>query len=888
MALEEYKRKRHFKKTPEPPPKVAHSKSGHSYLIQKHAATRLHYDFRLELDGVLLSWAIPKGPSYDPAQKRLAVHTEDHPLEYGKFEGTIPKGEYGGGTVMLWDRGTWSPIGDPREGHRKGNLKFELHGERLKGRWALVRMGKPAESGKENWLLIKENDEWAKPGSDTDAVDAFQTSVDSGRAMDEIAHGTSRVWHSNKSVQENAAPSPSVAEIQGAKRKALPAMIQPQLATLVDHAPTEAGWVHEIKYDGYRILARIDNGSVRLYTRNKNEWTGQFPSLVKALEPLAARGAWLDGEVVVLKADGTTHFQELQNAISIGREPDLTYMVFDLPYLDGYDLSEVPLIERKRLLEDLLRRSGLSDRVRYSDHIAGDGSAVYNHACRFALEGVISKRADASYIPKRTRSWLKVKCLQRQEFVVGGFSEGSGSREGFGALLLGVYNDKDELIYSGRCGTGFSSVSLRELAERLSALEISKAPFVNPPRGYDAKGVHWVKPELVVEVEFSNWTSEGILRHPSFQGLREDKSPREIRRETVAPVEAVAEEAEADAAPAAAAQQQPGAPASKRKTKSSAEKSSGRKTAHASDKRTEQNEDGSEFAGVRLTHPERVLYPEQGLTKRDLAEYYMSVADWIMPHVENRPLTLVRCPDGRHKECFFQKHVSANVGPEIHRIDIPEDNGIGTYLSVDSIAGVIALVQMGVLEIHVWGSPNKKLEYPDRMIFDLDPDPEVAWERVVEASLLIRNRLLDLGLQSFVKTTGGKGLHVVIPLASRNTWDEVKGFSKKIAEEFTRLYPDRYLAKMSKALRRGRIFIDYLRNGRGATAIAAFSTRARDGASISAPLTWEELVAGVKPNEFTIRNIGERLRKLQKDPWDGYAQIRQYLSAQLLREFGLK
>lgn len=873
MALEEYKRKRHFKKTPEPPPKVAHSASGHSYLIQKHAATRLHYDFRLELDGVLLSWAIPKGPSYDPAQKRLAVHTEDHPLEYGKFEGTIPKGEYGGGTVMLWDRGTWRPIGDPHEGHRKGNLKFELHGERLKGRWALVRMGRPDDSGKENWLLIKEHDDFARPGSDSGAVDEFQTSVDSGRAMDEIATGRSRVWHSNKSEQQTAAPGARVESIKGAKRKALPAIIQPQLATLVDRAPTEAGWVHEIKYDGYRILARVENGTVRLYTRNKNEWTRQFPSLVSALEPIDAKSAWLDGEVVVLKADGTTHFQELQNAISMGREPDLTYMVFDLPYLDGYDLSELPLIERKRLLEDLLRRSALSDRVRYSDHIAGDGSAVYSHACRFSLEGVISKRADSTYIAKRTRSWIKVKCLQRQEFVVGGFSEGSGSREGFGALLLGVYNEKNELVYSGRCGTGFSSVSLRELAERLSALETAHTPFINPPRGYDAKGVHWVKPELVVEVEFSNWTSEGILRHPSFQGLREDKPPREIRRETSAPIEAVeAASAEPRKSPGKAAP----------KTRATAANTGKPKKAPAA------KDEASEFAGVRLTHPERVLYPEQGLTKRDLAEYYVSVADWIMPHVVNRPLTLVRCPDGRHKECFFQKHVSQNVGPEIHRIDVPEDNGMGVYLSVDSIAGVVALVQMGVLEIHVWGSPNKKLEYPDRMIFDLDPDPEVTWERVVEASLLIRNRLLDLGLQSFVKTTGGKGLHVVIPLSSRNNWDEVKGFSKKIADEFSRLYPDRYLAKMSKALRRGRIFIDYLRNGRGATAIAAFSTRARDGASISTPLTWEELVAGVKPNEFTIRNIAERLRKLKKDPWEGYAETRQYLSAKLLREFGLK
>ena len=867
MALEEYKRKRHFKKTPEPPPKVAHSAGGNAYLIQKHAATRLHYDFRLELDGVLLSWAVPKGPSYDPGQKRLAVHVEDHPLEYGKFEGTIPKGEYGGGTVMLWDRGTWSPIGDARESYRKGNLKFELHGERLKGRWVLVRMGKPAEAGKENWLLIKEHDALAQPGSDTAVVDEFTSSVDSGRGMDEIAAGRSRVWHSNKSEAKEQ-PRSSDTMPAGARRKALPAILQPQLATLVDRAPTEAGWLHEIKYDGYRILARIEDGQVRLFTRNKNEWTKQFPSLVKALEPLNAKSAWLDGEVVVMKPDGTTNFQELQNAISVEREPDLTYMVFDLPYLNGYDLSEVPLLQRKALLGEIIAASALSDRVRYSDHIAGDGSAVYSHACRFALEGVISKRADSTYIPKRTRSWLKVKCLQRQEFVIGGYSEGTGSREGFGALLLGVYEKDGTLRYSGRCGTGFTAISLRELAERFRRIETPKPAFANPPRGYEAKGVHWLKPELVAEVEFSNWTSEGILRHPSFQGLREDKNPREIFREASAPVEAVAPDAieHKDTAQA------------KPKRASAAKKSPAR-TADSGD---------AEYAGVKLTHPDRVLYPEQGLTKRDLAQYYVAVADWLMPHVANRPLTLVRCPDGRHKECFFQKHVSNNVGPEIKRIDVPEGDGVGVYLSVDSISGVIALVQMGVLEIHVWGSPNRRLEYPDRMIFDLDPDPEVPWERVVEGSLMVRNRLLDLGLESFVKTTGGKGLHVVAPLSSKNGWDDVKGFSKKIAEELSHAYPERYLAKMSKALRRGRIFIDYLRNGRGATAIAAFSTRSRDRATVSAPLTWEELVAGVRPDQYTISNMPERLAKLKKDPWADYAKTKQFLSAALLRQFGLK
>lgn len=848
MLLEEYWKKRHFDRTPEPRGGKIKQKSDNAFVIQKHAATRLHYDFRLEMGGVLKSWAVPKGPSYDPMEKRLAVHVEDHPVEYGAFEGIIPQHEYGGGTVMLWDRGTWEPEGDPVKSYEKGTLKFTLHGEKLHGRWALVRMGRKTGDGeKENWLLIKERDDYAEPGSKAGVVEAFPLSVTTQRSLDEIAEevgeNTGRKRAPGAKAKKPAPPQ--LPESVGATTKPMPAFIQPQLATLVDRMPPGDDWIHEIKYDGYRILARIDRGTVTLFTRNENDWTAQLPSLVQALKKLPVQQAWLDGEIARMDADGKTSFGALQDTLSRGADQELDYYVFDLMFFEGHDLRPVPLIERKKLLQTLIAAGNLPT-VRYSDHIDGAGEPFHVHACKLALEGVISKRPGEPYRSRRSRDWVKVKCLQRQEFVIGGFSEGAGTRNGFGALLLGVYED-GELRYSGRVGTGFTAQSLADLTRQLEALEQPKPPFSNPPKGAMARGVHWVKPELVAEVEFTNWTADGVLRHPSFQGLRLDKPPRQAVREIAEPP--------------------PDAPKPQAKPKTSSA-------------RSKKAESGEAVAGVTLSNPTRVLFTE-GCTKRDLANYYAAIETWVLPHVVNRPLTLVRCPEGTGKECFFQKHANEKVPETIHRVDVSlADNKEPLYLWIDSLSGLISLVQMGVLEVHTWGSSVADVNKPDRVIFDLDPDPGVAWERVVEASLLVRNRLEDLGLVSFVKTTGGKGVHVVAPIKPELGWDEVKAFTKRIADDFATADPGRFTAKISKALRKDRIFIDYLRNGRGATAVAAYSARAKPRATVSVPITWEALVVdGIKPDQFTIASLPKRLRAQKTDPWADYAKVRQSLKA---------
>lgn len=851
MLLEEYWKKRHFDRTPEPRGGKIKHKSGSSFVIQKHAATRLHYDFRLEMGGVLKSWAVPKGPSYDPTEKRLAVHVEDHPIEYGAFEGIIPQHEYGGGTVMLWDHGTWEPEGDALKSYEKGTLKFSLRGEKLRGRWALVRMGrKPAKGEKENWLLIKERDEYAEPGSKDGVVEAFPLSVVTQRSLDEIAAEVGE--KTGRKRAPGAKPKkvlPKVSQVAHTPSVPMPAFIQPQLATLVDRMPPGEDWIHEIKYDGYRILARIDRGTVTLFTRNENDWSAQLPSLVQALKQMPVEQAWLDGEIVRMDSEGKTSFGDLQDALSRGADGELDYFVFDLMFFDGHDLRKLPLIERKKLLEPLIAATNLPS-VRYSDHIVGAGDVFQRHACKLALEGVISKRPAEPYRSRRSRDWVKVKCLQRQEFVIGGFSDGAGTRNGFGALLLGVYED-GELRYAGRVGTGFTAQSLADLTRQLQAIEQPKSPFSNSPKGAMARGVHWVKPELVAEVAFTNWTGEGVLRHPSFQGLRRDKSARQAIRE------------QAEPAP---------------QESSAVQKS--RATANAKPRKKEDAEDA--VAGITLSNPTRVLFTE-GCTKRDLARYYAAIENWVLPHVANRPLTLVRCPEGTGKSCFFQKHANEKVPDVIKRVDVSlAGDKEPPYLWIDSLAGLIALVQMGVLEVHTWGSSLSDVNKPDRIIFDLDPDPGVAWERIVEASLLVRNRLEDLGLTSFVKTTGGKGVHVVAPVKPELGWDEVKAFTKRIADDFASEDPSRFTAKMSKALRKDRIFIDYLRNGRGATAVAAYSARAKPRATVSVPITWEELVVDrVKPDQFTIASLPKRLQKLKGDPWAEYDSVRQSLRSAL-------
>lgn len=630
----------------------------------------------------------------------------------------------------------------------------------------------------------------------------------------------------------------------------MPEMIYPQLATLADEPPAGDGWLHEIKLDGYRVLARLENQKTTLYTRRGNDWTGTFAPIAEAVSELPAATLWLDGEVVVMRPDGTSSFQDLQNVLSLGRTAELSYFIFDLMYLDGQDLRDVPLIDRKKILDGLLHSEEKPKApLFYSDHVIGKGRAFFDNACNFRLEGIISKAADSIYASARAKTWLKIKCGLRQEFVIGGYTGPGGSRTGFGALLLGVYDTEGRLRFKGRVGTGFNQKMLEEISARLKKLEIKEPPFVDPPSGAGAKGVNWVKPEMVGEVRFSEWTKEGVLRQPSFLGLREDKPPRQVVLENPVPVREAREE-------------------------------KGTKPAAAP-------KSGKESGGVFLTNADRVLYPAEGLTKSDLWQYYELVEKLLLPHVAGRPLTLVRCPDGRHEECFFQKHANDTVPKVLETIPVKEGGGIENYMVVDSFTGLAALVQMGVLEIHTWNSRKENLEYPDRFVMDIDPDPTVGWDKVVEAAVLLRERLGELGLISFLKTTGGKGLHVVVPLAAKQDWKEVKAFTRALAEDIARHAPDAFTSKMTKARRVGRIFVDYMRNIRGATAVEVYSTRAKDGAPISAPIEWEELDRGIRSDSFNIRNMPARMRNLKKDPWEGFFDIEQSITGTAKKKLGM-
>jgi bifunctional non-homologous end joining protein LigD len=918
MPLEEYRRKRDFKATPEPAGKVAAKRKKKakalSFVIQKHAASRLHYDFRLEMEGVLRSWAVPKGPSLDPGEKRLAVHVEDHPIDYGGFEGIIPKGQYGGGTVLLWDRGTWAPQegeGDPVEGYRKGKIKFELDGEKLKGGWTLVRMhGRQGGDDGENWLLIKENDATAQVGSGDAIVQDRQESVDSGKDIEEIAADPDRVWQSNKAESAGtggntfkakiAATAAKVAKaaknvssrggsgrkaggstrpaafdpatVPGARKAKMPALIKPELATLVDAVPAGDEWIHEIKYDGYRALCHLEDGKARLITRQGNDWTDRFAPVARAAEVLPARQAVLDGEVVVLEANGTSSFQALQNALSEDRGKDLVYFVFDLLHLDGYDLRPAPLSERKAALGKLLGQAGQSGQagvVRFGDHVETDGEGFYAQACDFGLEGIVCKRADLPYRTGRTKDWLKVKCLKRQEFVIVGFTDPEGSRAGFGALLLAVHEGKD-LVYAGKVGTGYNERTLLDLRRKMDKLAVDKPAFKNAPRGAEARRSHWVKPQLVAEVAFGEWTREGILRHSAFQGLREDKKPADVVRERPRELPPEAEPKKPVKRPAG---KKNGSVKIKKGPKPAVRPAPQEAAAPGRGRKPELL-----MSGVRFTNPDKILFPGVEVTKRELGVYYSRIADWMLPLVSGRPLSLVRCPAGQTGQCFFQKHVNDQFPEAVKRVEIEEGGATVLYGAVDSIEGILSLVQMGVLEIHLWGSHRDKVEQPDYVVFDLDPDEGLPWEKVVEGAITTRDFLAELGLQTFLKTTGGKGLHVVLPLTRRADWDEVKAFTKAVAETLAAAEPKKYTSRLPKADRKGKVFIDYLRNGRGATSIAPFSTRARSGAPVSAPLFWEELESDVRANTFTVRNLPERLESLPADPWQGFAKVRQSIT----------
>ena len=827
-SLEAYEAKRSFDRTPEPRPAPGGKpgKALGAFVVQKHDARRLHYDLRLELDGVLKSWAVTRGPSLVPGDKRLAVRTEDHPMKYLDFEGVIPAGEYGGGTMIVWDRGRWTPEEDPKRGLDKGHLDFTLDGERLKGRWHLVRMRARPRETKEQWLLIKSDDAFARTEGEADLLSREQASLVSGKTNDQLAaSGAVRPDHAARQARQPKAGK-AAAPPKAARKGLLPVFVDPMLATLTAVPPSGGEWIHEIKFDGYRIQARLDGGECKLLTRKGLDWTPRFATIAAAVGNLAAGSALIDGEVVVEASSGVSDFSALQADLSAGRQDRMIYAAFDLLYLEGRDLRLLPLDERRRQLGTLLAELPDGTPLRVSEHVENDGEAMLRHACRLGLEGIVSKRRDAPYASGRGGSWLKAKCTQRQEFVVVGFTRSTATAGAIASLVLAL-NGPDGLTLGGRVGTGFSTKEARHLLEGLAEAATKTSPLAGKPPAAAVRGVTWVEPRLVAEVEFRGWTADGLLRQASFKGLRDDKPVEEVVREE--PEDAVQDD---DHTPEL------------------------------------------DLSGIRLTHPERVLWEEQGITKLGLAEFYAGIADWVLPHVTNRPLSLVRCPSGAAKQCLFQKHRWEGLSPDIHPVDVGDTEPM-TY--IEDLRGLVGLVQAGVLEIHPWGSRVGDIEHPDRLIFDLDPGEGVSWQAVIDGAVALRNRLEAAGLESFVKTSGGKGLHVVVPLVPTADWDTAKAFTKDVVEKLAADEPARYLATMAKAKRKGRIFLDYLRNGRGATAVAAFSTRARAGAPVSTPLAWSELGEGIRADHFTVANLRQRLDYLKEDPWQGFFGTKQTL-----------
>lgn len=824
-GLEQYHAKRDFGKTAEPAGKVGGRKQGGGiFVVQKHAATRLHYDFRLEHDGVLWSWAVTRGPSLDPHEKRLAVHVEDHPIDYASFEGTIPKGQYGGGSVLVWDEGRWTPDGDPARGMKKGHIDFELEGHKLNGRWHLVRLKPRTGEKRDNWLLIKSDDAAARPGEDI--LEEEPKSVKSGLTIEEVGEGKAakgekpKVWQSNR-------PAAGKARTAAAKRLDF---IEPQLATLEKDAPTGDDWLHEVKFDGYRMQAQIAGSEVRLLTRAGLDWTEKFDGPVTAaLAKLKCRDAIIDGEIVVLADSGVSSFPLLQADLSARRADRFVYYVFDLMRLDGEDLRREPLVERKQALAELLGEQPEDSALRFSDHFHEPGKVMLQHVCRMGLEGVVSKRADAPYRSGRGLTWIKSKCTLRQEFVIGGYLPSDKTGRGLRSLLVG-FNEGGKLHYAGRVGTGFSGKVMTDLKKKLDGLKVETSPFsAAVPKG---KGLTFVKPELVGEVEFRSWTSDRIIRHASFQGLREDKPAEEVVQEQP-------KRAEAEAKPGA-----------KAATKSSA---------------------GTAKTSIKLSHPDKLLWPDEKVSKQDLLDHYALVWPRMQQFVLNRPLSLVRAPDGIHGQRFFQKHASPGMSEKIARMKDPTDGE--EILYIKDFDGLAALVQYGVVEVHIWGSTIDELEKPDQIIFDLDPDEGIDVGKVREAALDIHKRLDDLSLPSLVKTSGGKGYHVLVPLKPSAEWDEVKEFAHDFARALEQAAPDRYTATLSKKARAGKIFVDYLRNGRGSTTVAPYSSRAKKGATISMPVTWAEIEKGLAPNAFPLGDATTREQLKKADPWKEFFKL---------------
>ncbi|SEO38978.1 DNA ligase D [Nitrosovibrio sp. Nv6] len=838
-SLKTYRAKRDFTVTSEP---SGISNSGKadgtalSFVVQKHWATRLHYDFRLELDGAMKSWAVPKGPSFDPNDKRMAVHVEDHPVSYNSFEGEIPPGQYGAGKVIIWDKGTWVPLEDPHKGYRGGKLKFELRGHKLKGHWALVRMRSKEEEKQEAWLLIKEKDEYVRPSSDYSVVDEMPESVaklerPATRKIEEPASTGSSGTRRGPSRKKQKPGLP-----ENAVKADLPHTLRPQLATLVDGPPNDADeWIYEIKFDGYRMLTRIDARAVRIFTRNGHDWSHKMPGLVEAISKMKLKPGWLDGELVVLNEKGIPDFQALQNAFDSSRTQGIIYYFFDVPFYDGYDLRGVPLVERRELLKTLLETP--PEKIRFSDIFDASPHDIVASACRLGLEGVIGKRKTSTYVSRRSSEWIKLKCKQRQEFVIGGYTDPKGSRTGIGSLLLGFYDEDKKLQYAGNVGAGFSDKTLRDLKANLDKVPARRCPFVEGS-GIDKKA-HWIKPALVAEVSFGEWTRGGHIRHSVFHGLRSDKKAESIIREKPMHIDAA----------------KPAKPASL-------------------------------SSSLKITNPDRVIDPSTGFKKIDLIRYYSLVAPLMLEHLKARPVSLVRAPEGISGQLFFQKHWEKENMPGVSQLDPALDPEHESLLEIETAEGLLSAAQMNVIEFHTWNATKNAIGKPDRMTFDLDPGEGVKWPLMQESAQLVYVFLKELGLKSFLKTSGGKGLHVIVPIKRLRDWDTVKDFSQAIVQHLAETIPQRFVAKSGPRNRVGKIFVDYLRNGFGATTVSAWSVRARPGLGVSVPVSWEELESLTSGARWSASNIHERLDK-GNNPWSDYDATKQSI-VPAMKKLGFK
>ena len=873
-----YKSKRDFSITSEPAEGGTPAKDALTFVIQKHWASRLHYDFRIELDGTMKSWAVPKGPSYDTHDKRMAVHVEDHPISYSDFEGTIPEKQYGAGKVIVWDKGTWEPEGNPHEGYRKGNLKFRLHGHKMHGNWVLVRMKSRGDDKQEPWLLIKEKDDYARPAEEFSVVDEMPDSVKALPMPGTSEKIPAKVKGEAPATKTAAKTKPAAKSARTTKAKAdaaagkaadrvrdaslpegvvgapLPKEFAPELATLVDGPPANPEeWVFEVKFDGYRMLTRIENGEVRLITRNNNDWTDKLRPLQKELESMGLPDGWYDGEIVVHDANGRPNFGLLQLAFDGSNRAEIMYFIFDAPYLGGYDLRKVALVERRALLAGALEQAKKSKLVRFSDEFGDDPEGLVAAACKIGLEGVIGKRRDSHYVSRRSPDWIKLKCGQRQEFVIVGYTDPKGSRKGVGSLLLATHDKDGKLRYAGNVGSGFNAESLRDVTARLKELDTDASPF--PPRTVPGRKHHWVKPELIAEVSFSEWTEAGAVRHPVFQGLRSDKPAAGITRELPVHVKDI-EMSDEDAA-ASATENEPPAMV-----------------------------EGTLPATLKITNGDRVVDEKSGATKMDVIRYYALIGNLMMEHLKNRPVSLVRAPGGIKGDLVFQKHADIRKLPGMKNMDQALDLDHPPMLEVGNIAGILSAAQWNALEFHTQNATGKAYDKPDRMVFDLDPGEGVEWPAMQEAGEVMRVFLEELGLSPFLKTSGGKGLHVVVPIKGGKDWDTVKGFSQAIVQHLARTLPDRFSAKSGAKNRIGKIFIDYLRNGQGATTVCAWSARARPGLGISVPLAWDELKTLKSSDQWNVLNAHTRL-DMGNDPWEGYAKAARTLTA-AMKQLGYK